>query len=215
MKDCIFVSIRNEYRKTLIPLTRIRIKRLCNKAGFSLLEFTLVLIIISALAAILIPKFNRLQDDAHQSSVQLTANSLQSAVRLTHSLWQSQGSNKKTGLLTGYGSGNILMGIKGWPIDAIEVGRKDSTIKTVRFVLDNSTCERLWNGLLKDTAPKVGLENIQSVLSIENDNVEKIYIDSIYLAQAMSGTCRYRYRLNKDDLRISYDLATGRVITLF
>ncbi|MEH6448588.1 MAG: hypothetical protein V7765_07950 [Oleispira sp.] len=168
----------------------------------------MVLMIISALVAFLIPKFNHLQDDAHQSSVQLTANSLQSAVRLTHSLWQSQGSNSKTGLLKGYGSGNILMGKKGWPIAAIDMNHQDSTIETVRFALDNSTCVRLWNGLLKNTAPKVGLE-------IENDNVAESNLESIYLAQLISGTCRYRYRPHQDDMQIHYDLETGRVITLF
>jgi prepilin-type N-terminal cleavage/methylation domain-containing protein len=208
MRLWVFVSIRNDDRKTLIPLTRIINKRLFNKAGFSLLEFTLVLMIISVLVAFLIPKFNHLQDDAHQSSVQLTANSLQGAVRLTHSLWQSQGSNKKTALLKGYGSGNILMGKKGWPIEAIDMNHQDSTIETVRFALDSSTCVRLWNGLLKNSAPKVGLK-------IENDNVAESDIESIYLAQLISGTCHYRYRLNQADMQIHYDLATGRVITLF
>lgn len=204
----IFVSIRNGDRKTLIPLTRIRDKRLFNKAGFSLLEFTLVLIIISALVTILIPKFDLLQVDAHQSSVQLTANSLQAAVRLTHSLWQSQGSNKKTELLKGFGRGNILMGKKGWPIDAINMDPQNPLIVDVRFALDNSTCVRLWNGLLKNSAPKVELE-------IEDDNVADNQNSSAYVAQLISGTCQYRYLLNQNDLRINYDLATGRVITLF
>jgi competence protein ComGC len=204
----IFVSFRNRCRKTAIPLTRIRSKRLFNKAGFSLLEFALVLMIISALVAILIPKISHLQDEAHYSSVQLTANSLQAAVRLTHSLWQSQGSNNQTGLLKGYGSGNILIGNKGWPIDVIEMNRQDSVIATVRFAQDDSTCIRLWNGLLEDSAPKVGLK-------IENDNVDSDDIDTIYFTQLLSGTCRYRYHLNQDDLQINYDLETGRVITLF
>lgn len=208
----IFVAIRNGDRKTLIPLTIIINKRLVNKAGFSLLEFTLVLIIISALVAILIPKFNHLQDDAHQASVQLTANSLQAAVRLTHSLWQSQGSNSKTGVLKGFGGGNILMGKNGWPMDVIETSRQDSAMAATRFALDNSTCVRLWNGLLKDSAPKVGLEiEPDSVGRSDNNSA----LDFLYLAQLVSGTCRYRYRLNQDVLRIKYDLATGRVITLF
>jgi len=204
----IFVSFRNGDRKTVIPLTRIRSKRLFNKAGFSLLEFALVLMIISALVAILIPKINHLQDEAHYTSVQLTANSLQTAVRLTHSLWQSQGSNNKTGLLKDYGGGNILIGNKGWPIDAIDMNYQGSTISTVRFAQDDSTCIRLWNGLLKDSAPKVGLK-------IEKDIIDSDDTDSIYFTQLISGTCRYRYHLNKDDLQINYDLATGRVITLF
>mgnify|MGYP000105366835 CR=1 FL=1 len=203
-----FVSFRNDCRKTAISLTRIRSKRLFNKAGFSLLEFALVLVVISILVVILVPKINDLQDEAHQTRVQLTANSLQTAVRLTHSLWQSQGSINKTILLKGYGGGNILIGNKGWPIDAIEMSQKNSSIVIDRQARNDSTCIRLWNGLLKESAPTVGL-------NIEEDKIDSDAIDSAYITQLISGTCRYRYRLNQDDMQIHYDLATGRVITLF
>ena len=200
-----FVSIRNKERKTLIPLTRIKSERLFNKAGFSLLEFTVALVIISALVSVLIPKLNSLQDDAHRASVQLTANSLQGAVKLTHSLWQSQGSKNQAGLLKGYGRGNILMGSKGWPVDAVLLDNNNQVSATTQTPINNSTCIRLWKGLLKDSAPKVAL----------NVEEEQIGIQPIYEAQLIQGTCRYRYRLNLDDLQINYDLETGRVMTLF
>lgn len=204
----IFVSIRNENRKTLIPLTRISNKRLFNKAGFSLLEFTIALIIIAALVSLLMPKLNNLQDDAHKASVQLTANSLQSAVNLTHNLWQSQGSKNQTAVLKGFGRGNILMGNKGWPVDAIEMNPLDSERSTTRFVLNSSTCKRLWNGLLKDTAPDV-------VVKTEGINSEQEITFSVYRTEFNQGVCTYRYLLINSSLRIEYDLVTGRVITLF
>lgn len=207
MPGRIFVSIRNSNRKTLIPLTKVNSERLFNKAGFSLLEFTIALIIISALVSLLIPKLNDLQDDAHKASVQLTANSLQSAVNLTHSLWQSQGAMNKTALLKGYGRGNILMGNKGWPVDALQ-NHEDFSLSTTRFVLNSSTCKRLWNGLLKDTAPRVELARttLQEI---------KGKPSAVFLAELDQGLCRYRYLLAPSNLRIEYDLATGRVITLF
>ena len=204
----IFVSIRNGNRKTLIPLTRISNKRLFNKAGFSLLEFTIALIIIAALVSLLMPKLNNLQDDAHKASVQLTANSLQSAVNLTHNLWQSQGSKNQTAVLKGFGRGNILMGNKGWPVDAIEMNPLDSERSTTRFVLNSSTCKRLWNGLLKDTAPDV-------VVKTEGINSEQEITFSVYRTEFNQGVCTYRYLLINSSLRIEYDLVTGRVITLF
>jgi type II secretory pathway pseudopilin PulG len=200
-----FVSIRKSGRKTLISLTRIKDERLCNKAGFSLLEFTLALMIMTALVSILIPKLNDLQDDAHRASVQLTANSLQAAVNLTHSLWQSQGSNNRTVLLKSFGRGNILIGSEGWPIDAISLNADYAKAASTRSSRNSSTCIRLWNGLLKDSAPKV-------VKVAENINVA---INVAYFAQFTKDICRYRYRLNQDELRIDYDLATGRVIPIF
>jgi prepilin-type N-terminal cleavage/methylation domain-containing protein len=208
MRGFVFVSIRNGDRKMFRPLTRIKIKRLFSKAGFSLLEFALVLVITSILAVVLIFKINHLQDDVHETSVKLTANALQAVVRSTHSVWQSKGSSNKTELLQGFGDGNILMGKHGWPIDVIEMSQQDSDITSVSFALSNSTCIRLWNGLLKGSVSKVGLK-------AESDDVADSHGESLYLAQLEGGICQYRYRLNRDGLRIHYDLATGRVITLF
>jgi MSHA pilin protein MshB len=208
MRGCIFVLIRNGDRKIFRPLTRIKTRRLFNKAGFSLLEFVLVLMIISVLAIVLISKIYHLQDDAHEASVELTANSLQAVVRLTHSVWQSKGSSNKTELLQGFGSGNILMGKHGWPIDVIEMKQKNSAIMSAGFAPSNPTCIRLWNGLLKGSAPKVGLETESDDMADSNDK-------PVYLAQLEGGICRYRYHLYQDGLRIHYDLATGRVTTLF
>ena len=74
--------------------------------------------------------------------------------------------------------------------------------------LNSASCKRLWIALLKDSAPKVGLE-------VEFNNKKASHRHSHYSAQLENGICRYRYRLNQDGLRIHYDLATGQVITLF
>jgi competence protein ComGC len=208
MRGFIFVSIRNSDRKIFRPLTRIKSERLLNNGGFSLLELVLVFMIISVLTAVLLSKINRLQDDVYEASVQLTANSLQAVVRLTHSVWQSKGSSDKTELLQGFGGGNILMGQHGWPIDVIDMNQKNAVIISEDFALSHSTCIRLWNGLLKGSAPKVGLK-------AESDDMDESNIESLYLAQLEGGICQYRYHLYQDGLRIHYDLATGRVITLF
>ncbi|MFT5118498.1 MAG: type II secretory pathway pseudopilin PulG [Kiritimatiellia bacterium] len=208
MRGSIFVLIRNSDRKIFRPVTRIKGGRLSNKAGFSLLELVLVFIIISVLTVVLLSKINRLQSDVYEASVQLTANSLQAVVRLTHSVWQYKGSSNKTELLQGFGSGNILMGQHGWPIDVIEMNQHSAVIISEDFALSNSTCIRLWNGLLKGSAPKVRLK-------VESDDMAESNIESLYIAQLEGGICQYRYHLYQDGLRIHYDLATGRVITLF
>jgi hypothetical protein len=156
----------------------------------------------------LIPKFNNLQDDAHEASVKLTANSLQSAVNLAHNLWQSQGSENQIAVLKGFGRGNILMGNKGWPVDALMMSQSDSNRSTTRLVLNSSTCKRLWSGLLKDTAPKVATKS-------EWESREEVNHTSAYQTEFNRGVCIYRYLLINNSLRIEYDLATGRVITLF
>ena len=202
MQNKFFVYIRNPDRKTLIHLTTINSTRLVNKAGFSLFEFLLVLIISVTLVSIFIPKFSGLQKDAHKSSVQMSANSLRSAVNIIHNLWQSQGSTNEAVMIESYGGGKVLVGRSGWPVDVVAIDSSHDRYKqkTVRTLAGGLTCRRLWNGLLKDSAPKA------------KDKADK---DAIYLAEFNQGKCRFRYLLNEDGFRIEYDLATGQVITFF
>lgn len=217
------VSIRNRRRKKSISLTRIYSNRSVSELGFSLLEYMISVVIIAILITILIPNINGIQDRGHQRSVQLTANALQLAVNVTHSLWMSRGIKKPQSLLIINSEQPLLMNQLGWPIDALdidalgtdalapEVSEKTLSAKEIKIAqldLSGSSCRRLWIALLKDSAPKVGLD-------VEFDSKNTSHRDSNYAAQLENGICRYRYRLNQDGLRIHYDLATGQVITLF
>lgn len=201
MQNNSFVYIRNLNRKTLIHLTTISNTRLVNNAGFSLFELILVLAISATLVSIFIPKFSGLQNEAHKRSVQMSANSLRSAVNIIHNLWQSQGSKNKAVMIESYGGGKVLVGNGGWPVDVVVIDssydrRKQNLVTTI----DDLTCRRLWNGLLKDSAPKA------------KSKPDK---DVIYLADYNQGKCRFRYLLSEDEFRIEYDLASGQVITFF
>ncbi len=209
----IFVYIRNHNRKTLIHLTSINHTRLVNKAGFSLFEFVIVLVVLTTLVSVLLPKFTDLQKDAHKVSVQLSADSLRSSVNIIHNVWQSQGSKDEAVMIDRYGGRTVLVGGNGWPIDVIAVHESyvshDSDVQNlVQLSINNSTCRRLWNGLLKDSAPKV---NDEADSKKENEQGS----NAIYLAEFDQGICRFRYLLNEDDFRIEYDLATGLVNTFF
>ncbi|MBL4796878.1 MAG: hypothetical protein JKY50_05665 [Oleispira sp.] len=201
MQNNNFVYIRNLNRKTLVHLTSINSTGLINKAGFSLFEFILVLLVSIILVSVFIPKFSSLQHDAHKSSVKMSANSLRSAVNIIHNLWQSQGSKSEVVMIESYGGGRVLVGNSGWPVDVVVIDssydrRKHNLVTTI----DDLTCRRLWNGLLKDSAPKV------------KNKTDK---DDFYLAKFNQGKCRFRYLLSEDEFRIEYDLATGQVITFF
>jgi Tfp pilus assembly protein FimT len=199
MQKKLFVYIRNLGRKTLIHLTTINSTRLINKAGFSLFEFIIVLVVLVALVSIFIPKLSELQKNAHKVSVQQSASSLRSAVNIIHNVWQSQGSKNEAVMIESYGGGKVLVGRSGWPIDVVainDVAINGQTQKIARLTTNNLTCRRLWNGLLKDSAPKA------------EDKLDK---NTIYLAEFSQGKCRFRYLLNEDEFRIEYDLATGQV----
>ena len=204
-----FVYIRNLNRKSGRQLTTIKSSRLVNSKGFSLFEFVVVLIVTTILASVLIPKFTGLQGDAHEKSVQLSANSLRATVNIIHTVWQSQGARDEVVLIEGYGKGKVFVGTTGWPIDVVDpvIGRKSheghedyDEYSDNSVTSNNLTCRRLWNGLLKDSAP-----------TLENDSGKDVF----YRAEFNQGKCRFRYLLNEDGFYIEYDLTTGQVVTFF
>lgn len=161
-------------------------------SGFSLLELVLVIFIISFLVAILVPKLNDLNDDAHTSAVRLTMTSFRAAVNLAHGLWESSGREGKGSVLKGYGEHNLIMSNAGWPVAVDNSARSTSKRKTPSA----TACVKLWNALLKDSAPLVSAREQAGIA---------------YLAEYTNGRCQYRYRNSQDDLRIKYDLKSGRV----
>ena len=168
--------------------------------GFSLFELMIVLSLISVLVAVLLPKLTELQEDAHISSVRMTANSLQAAVNLTHSIWQSQGSQYSRLPLQGFGGDDVLMNRNGWPENAL-VKDADSTTSSdrKRNHSEAETCLRIWKALLKDSAP---------LISADSEG------NSLFKAESFKGHCRYRYRIYQDELRIDYDPIKGRVFLI-
>jgi type II secretory pathway pseudopilin PulG len=180
-------------------VTSLNIRRFKGVAGFGLFEFVLVVVIISTLVSILIPKIMELKVDAHKSNVQLSANSLRSAVNIIHTLWQSQGSKSREINIKGNEGKIVLVGPRGWPIDVIT----DNYLPENGLIpVTTLTCERLWNGLLKNSIPELELKIDEEV-------------DTFYQAEFYQGVCRFRYLLSEDGFRIEYDLATGHVDTFF
>lgn len=221
---CNIVFIRNLHEKILLFLATMSNKAALKRAGFSLLEFAIVLIIVSILSTILLYKIEFIQGDSYKkSSMQLTAKSLQTAVKSTRNLWLTKGGEgvaespqklkKQTFLLQGFGNGNVLMSKNGWPVDALALDSgftKDQVELNAQLadaVLNNSVCTRLWEGLLKNTSPKVKTSS--------GNNSEPAQAEFTYLAEFNQGVCIYRYLLVDSDWRIEYDLGTGHVSTFF
>lgn len=196
-----FVSIRNPERITVENLTSINNTRLVSSAGFSVLEFIIVMAVLCALMSIFISKFEDFHDEAHVAKVQMTASSLQSAVNLTHRLWQSYGSINDVTLLRGYGNDNVVMSQKGWPVNAIF--EHNDVVSNKKLLLQNTDkCKNLWRALLKENeGNKEGTSEIDG--EVKNT--------SAYLTEWNQGICRYQYLLSNKKLRIEYNLATGQV----
>jgi prepilin-type N-terminal cleavage/methylation domain-containing protein len=75
-----------------------------NQSGFTLIEIVLVLSILGILAAIAIPKFIDLSEDAHDASTRATHGGFSSAVNIIHAEWLARGSS------------SVAVSPTGWPI---------------------------------------------------------------------------------------------------
>ena len=224
--------IRHLNRKKLLSLATIGSRtgknRFHRESGFSLFELAVVLTIITILMSLFLYKINSMQDGGYErSGIEVSAKALQSAVANTRNLWLTKSGQNRSGqnraaspqelknqtsLLQGFGDGNVLMSKAGWPVDALILGTESikdqgSLNEQSAAVLNNSVCTRLWQGLLKNTSPKVK--------TFSGNSSESAQAGFTYLAEFNQGVCIYRYLMVDSDWRIEYDLATGRVNTFF
>ncbi len=115
-------------------------------AGFTLVELVVVLVLLGVLAAIALPRFTRLSDEAVAAQLEGLTGSLRSALSLFRAAWQaSDHRGSATVDLTEHGLGILDANEFGYPVS----GRRD-----VGSTGRDMDCEDVWNGLLSP-APEI------------------------------------------------------------
>ena len=162
-----------------------------NNKGFTMIELVVVIAILGILAAVALPRFINVSDDAHESAVKGAGGALASAVLLVRAQWEV---NRNNGTATpnlnvaGFGADNVDVNASGWPV-GIDGG---ATIES------DGDCLAIWNNVLQGSAPTVATA-----------------AGSDYLATVAGQVCTYTYQAHNADDTITYDATNGTVLTVF
>lgn len=154
------------------------------QAGFTIVELVVVIALLGILAAVALPRFLNVTDDAHAASVNGTGGALRSAVALVKA--QSVVEQVTSGNIdfddntsTGTSGQETYVNAGGFPQGAAS--------------LNAAACETLWGDVLQTGAPSVDTN-----------------AGSDYRVTFGSNTCTYTYQADTN-FRIAYRPSTGEV----
>ncbi len=165
--------------------------------GFTLIELVVVIVILSILAAVALPKFMNTQDQAHEANVAATAGALSTSISLARAAWLVKGNTGAADNIE-YGENDLDTNSDGWPV---------TTTDGLNAMTDHQGCVELWHALMQNPP------SVRALLSSPEPKFGASS-DTLYMATKHGGRdqCAYFYRRAPDyALEIRYDAELGTV----
>ena len=169
-----------------------------NNQGFTLIELVVVILILGILAAVALPRFISVSQEAHRAEVKATGGGLASAILLVRAQYEvnRNGGNGGCGTpvncqidVQGFGNNNVDVNANGWPV---ATGATDKPAATT--AMSASTCNEVFRSVLHWSAPTVGTRE-----------------GADYLTTASGTVCTFTYQPDNENNAITYDAGNGDV----
>ncbi|VVO34763.1 type II secretion system protein [Pseudomonas fluorescens] len=166
--------------------------------GFTLIELVVVILILGILAAVALPRFINVSQDAHRVEVKGTGGALASAILLVRAQYEvnRHGSSGSCGTplncqidVQGFGNNNVDVNANGWPVATGATGTPAATT-----AMGASTCNEVFRSVLQASAPTVGTSE-----------------GTDYLTTASGTVCTFTYQPDNQNSAITYDASNGDV----
>jgi len=137
------------------------------QAGFSLLEFVLVIILLAVVMSIAVPQFLGIKEQAHSANVDAVAGGFSSAISMVRGQWELEArpSGKPDNKNTTYiNYGGVIIGVDGQ--HGTPTSNQTEQQDTRALAMSREKCQQVFNAILQDAPSNTQSSNASVVKDV-------------------------------------------------
>jgi MSHA pilin protein MshB len=170
------------------------------KAGFTLIEMVIVIVLLGLLAAVALPRFLNVSKDAEKAIVKNTSGSFHTGLVMAKSRWELENKTNKYLDIDNDGRAETRFNVKGFPVGISGDGETALSDIMDKGVAGHDACSQILGNVVDLTG--------MSVIAADNQGRCK---SGDFCAKATgTGDCVYTYRNTKNEF--VYRALTGEVL---